>query len=247
MNKQVVDFFSNNSNVCDRLAKGYSRQLFESIQKTNCNIENIFELLFQLNPNTKSYARISKRLRTFEGVIKSGVSKQKQPLLQILFRTCFVSETFKGSEKVFDEETISYTRLDAQLKHNSILFTAQRVFFSLHAIQRLIQRSNLNFRKPRALEQALNAEGLVCLAALKDDSYFGSETNSYVRSKNFLGAWPTEVTMSHFDAGWPRTPGEDQRKFQTLSVRSFISPDEMTPQVYLLWKNDPRFSFLQSV
>ena len=64
MNRNVVNFSTRNSTVGDRLARGYGSQLIERQKERNCNIEKVFKLLFNLNPNKKAYFRTKKSWKT---------------------------------------------------------------------------------------------------------------------------------------------------------------------------------------
>ena len=243
MNTDIVNFSTRSSAVGDRLAKGYSNQLFERQKERSCNIEKVFKLLFNLNPNKKSYSRTRKKLENLNGVIKCGVSREEIPTLQIVFRSCFLSKIVQEDMGYFDERAISYTRLDAWPSGGEVAVCASRVFFSIHALQRFIQRTEVDYRN--GLENAVDLEGLNCVNALRGDYLLGSDTYAYVASNNFIGAWPAEVSQSSTETGWPQPSSGDQSKIKTLSIRTFISPDEMSPQVYLQWKDDPTCKFLQ--
>jgi hypothetical protein len=244
MNRNVVNFSTRNSTVGDRLARGYGSQLIERQKEKNCNIEEVFKLLFNLNPNRKSYFRTKKKLENLNGVVKCGMSKEEVPTLQIVFRSYFLSKIIQEDMGSFEERVISFTRLDAWSSGSEVAVCACRVFFSIHALQRFIQRTNIDYRD--GLENAVDLEGLNCVNALKRGDLLGSDTYSYAASNKFIGAWPGEVSQSLKETGWPQPSSGDHSKIKTLSIRTFLSPDEMSPQVYLQWKDDPNCNFLQS-
>tara|TARA_B100000780_G_C21000503_1_gene400312 strand:- start:110 stop:847 length:738 start_codon:yes stop_codon:yes gene_type:complete len=244
MKSTIVNLETKNSTIGDRLAIGYSRQLFEKIAVRSCDIKRVFKLLFNLNPNKKSYSRTRRKLEKLNGVIKCGLSKERIPRLQIVLRSCLISKTVQEDTELFDEQVVSYTRLDTWFGNGRLAFCACRVLFSIHALQRFIQRTSIDYKNQ--LERSVDLEGITCLSALVDDTLLGSDTNAYAPSNKFIGAWPAEVTQSEAENGWPDTSAGDLPKIRTLSVRTFFSPDEMSPQVYLQWNGDPRCNFLQT-
>ena len=243
MNRAVVNLATRKSAIGSRLARGYSLQIFENSERNGCDIEGIFKLLFNLNPNKKSYSRCKNKLEKIAGVIKCGISNDETPKLQIIFRSCFLSKTIHEGGDCFDEQVVSYTRLDVWPHDGQVSVSSYRALFSIHALQRFIQRTDVDYRDK--LETAVNLEGIACLSALSGNYLLGSDTNAYAPSIKFMGAWAVEVTRGEAEIGWPNTSSGDRPEVRILSVSTFLSPDEMSPQVYLQWNGDPRCNFLQ--
>ena len=213
-----------------RLAKGYARQQFEHILKNSVSLPEVLDQIHSIRPNKKSLQRVANRIRRSKGIISVGYSTKSKLSLQVFSRSAFTLKHLHENNELFDEDAIAFTRIDVEVDKRGFSTSSYRALFSLHSIQRLIERAKFNISK--SLGDVVKNEGLCVLTKLKKDDVFGYGERMYLRSNNFSGVWAGEVTLSSENMGGKM----EMMNFKTFNNRTFLSQDEMSPEIFIQWK-----------
>ena len=113
-----------------------------------------------------------------------------------------------------------------------------------HALVRFVTRTNTSLNA--ALLETLDREAVASLTQLSNNSLKGNDLESYPIAKQFDGLWPSEIVETTGEDGWPKDKQGSTPKIRTLRVRTFLSPEEMSGGIYLIWKGDPKLSYSKS-
>ena len=240
----IVPNFTTSQSLRHSLARGLATQAFYIAKKNGANLERLFKSAFELNPNIKSHARIAKRIKSENGVVSSTVCSKDGLGLRVIFRGGLIAKTYSNDQEIFEEQSVVYTMINLRHMKNGIEINALRVIYSKHALVRFVTRTNTSLNA--TLLETLDREAVASLTQLSNNSLKGNDLESYPIAKQFDGLWPSEIVETTGEDGWPKDKHGSTPKIRTLRVRTFLSPEEMSGGIYLIWKGDPKLSYSKS-
>jgi hypothetical protein len=226
------------------LKRGRAREAFGHAATTDADMAAIVRLGAELRPNPRSLDRVAQRLARLPGVVR--VSRGTDGGLVVLARCTRQVVTRTEGVAVFTEEALLYTRVDIMFLCHSPHFGLLRASFCLHALERLVERSQVPLDCP--LLPLMDAEAGRLLRRLRsgelivdaDDQFVpgGSERN---RDPAIVGVWAGALDKTELESGWGLIP-TGTSEVSVFSVRTFLGPDQMRPALWLKWNGDPALS-----
>lgn len=217
------------------MKRGLARQAIASAQQTTPDVLGLIQMAGRFRPNEKSMARLAVRLQSRSGVIR--VSKPPGgKVLTIVLRAVRDIEAQVEGEKVFQETGLIYLRATVRLTAIGVAFNLSAVSFCCHAMERLVERSKFSFDTP--LLKQIDEEALTVFRAWdRAASIVDCQDEFYPSASN--GVWAGGHDEMELDPDWQLVGGRG--KMSIFSARTFLSPEEMRPTLYLRWKDDPTY------
>ncbi len=219
------------------LKRGLARQAVLHGARAEADVAKITALCSDLRPNPKAIARHLDRLRRMPGVVRAVPGRGE---LTLVLRHVRDMVSRAEGEEMFSETTLFYTRLTARPGRNGVGFTLARTSFSLHAMERLVERSSVALDRP--LLPALDTEAAAALAALARSEVMEEAGNHYLRARA-AGLWAGSLDLSALEPDWGLSFGAPEGRIVVLSVRTFLGPDEMRPTLWCRWQGDPALTY----
>ncbi|WP_096787628.1 hypothetical protein [Rhodobacter sp. CZR27] len=195
----------------------------------------VFALLRQVAPNRRAMERGVLRLRRLPGLVLAGIAGDR---LVIVLRNSCAMETRSEGMDVFAEDALIYTRLTVEPGRARMQSWINRARFSLHALERLVERSTCALGSD--FLGVVDGEAAALLKRCLAGGMIEHDGDSYLRAKE-EGVWAGSLDLTLPEADWGVLT-QPEARVPTFSVRTFLEPDEMKPCVWLRWQDDPRLS-----
>jgi hypothetical protein len=173
------------------LKRGFAREAANRAGRSEADHAAIFHMLRQAAPNRRSIDRTVLRLRGMPGVVRAGVSDDR--VLVILRNRCTLT-TRAGGVDAFSEDALLYSRVSVGISKRGMNSMINRASFSLHALERLIERSQCPISD--AFHAAVDAEAVNLLRQLAHGSILKHTDDSFVRARH-PGVWAGSLDVSH--------------------------------------------------
>ncbi len=215
------------------LKRGLARQALSDAGKTAPDVPLLFRMAAVLRPNRKGLERLAARIKDRPGVCRAALTKDGKALTFITRARRDVRAQVEG-EQLFNETGLIYLRSEVGMIGSSIGFRLSAVSFCEHALERLVERSDLPLDRPllpqvddeaRAIFRGWDRNARI----IEDgDEFYSAETP---------GLWAGGHDELAIEADWNifKTCGS----VPIFSARTFLSPSKMRPTVWLRWKDDP--------
>ena len=213
------------------LKRGLARQAVATARKTQADHLMVFADINRLGPSRRAMERSILRLRKAKGVVSAGLAESSMVL--ILRNACILLTRADGVD-AFQEDGLIYTRIVVTVAKGRLTTLINRASFSLHALERFVERSDCGLGADYVA--FVDTEAKTLLRSAMNEDIIEHNDDSYVRARA-EGVWAgsPDWTVPEPDWGFARTdPG-----VPTFSARTFLSPDAMKPEVWLRWKADP--------
>jgi hypothetical protein len=140
---------------------------------------------------------------------------------------------------VFTEDALIYTRVAVLPEKQKVITWINRANFSLHALERFVERSGCALGL--GVVDAIDAEAETLLRSVIQGCLFAQDGDDYLRARE-AGVWAGSQDVTSAEQGWRFE--QEEALIPTFSARTFLSPDEMRPDVWLRWQDDPRLSMV---
>lgn len=208
------------------LKRGLARQALAEADRDSADLPMLFQLAAGLRPNPKGLNRMATRLRAQPGVARVALTACRKSL-GFTARAVRQVEARVQGETAFQETGLIYVRARADWMGSRFGFRVSAVSFCAHALERLVERSDIPLT---TLLPAVDAEAQAIFRGWD------------------RGARIQEQGDEYYPAGTPGVwaGGHDGLRLQSdlgtipvFSARTFLSPAEMRPTLYLRWKDDP--------
>jgi hypothetical protein len=186
-----------------------------------------------LAPNRKALERCCQRLARLRGVVRAALSGEE---VVLVLRNRREVVTRAEATDLFAETALIYTRLSIRPARGGTAYRLMRASFCLHALERLVERSRLPLDRP--LLPALDAEAVRMLVRLSKGQGIEDEGDTFIPAL-VPGVWAGSLDRSALEEDWGLIFDSPQAVVPVCSVRTFLSPEEMRPTVWLKWKDDP--------
>lgn len=218
------------------LKRGLAREAVARARGGEANHSHLFAALRQAAPNRRALERTVLRLRRMPGIVRAGISGGC--LVVVVRNTCTMVTRTEGVE-LFTEEALIYSRMTIGWNKGSMNSWITRASFSLHALERLVERSGCAMG--RDFLGAIDAEAAVLLKHMLDGEIIEHDEDSYLGAKE-KGVWAGSVDFTPPEPVWGAVQAD--ARVPTFSARTFLGPDEMKPCVWLRWQDDPRLALV---
>lgn len=220
------------------MKRGLARHAITSAQQTPPDVIGLIRMAATFRPNEKSVDRLASRLQRRAGVIR--VSKPPEgKALSIVLRAVRDIDAQVDGEKVFQETGLIYLRAKVRLTATGIAFNLSAVSFCCHALERLVERSKFSFNT--SLLTQVDAEALTIFRAWDRAARIVDCQDEFYPSASY-GVWAGGHDEMELDPDWQLVGCRG--KLPIFSARTFLSPAEMRPTLYLRWKDDPAYQVL---
>ncbi|WP_347268606.1 hypothetical protein [Paracoccus sp. (in: a-proteobacteria)] len=230
----VDNRFTTSRHARSSLKRGRAREALRDAAGRDADLPAIFGQLREMHPNRKALERAARRLGKQPGVVRVALN---QAGLTVMARNVRQATNVKESVELFSEDVILYTTIRIEFRGGFTCYHIGRASFCLHALERLIERSAVPVNRP--LLPALDAEFIATVRSFRADAMIADDGEHFLRGVQ-EGLWAGGIDEIAPEAGWP----EGCSKVPIFSVRTFLSPEEMRPTLWLRWKNDASLRML---
>lgn len=224
------DHLTRSHSVRASLKRGLAKQVVRAALRTDADLSRLFRDTVLLRPNRRSAERLARRTGKRQGVVSTAIAASG--------RMVFVARNVRhvsnrvDCEEVFEETALIYTRASLRASGGTVLYRICRASFCLHAIERFIERSSCAI--DAGLLSRLDAEAVGLLKSLNRTHIICHDGDSYL-SADAEGVWAGSVDESGLEPDWCLDGSAPVAMF---SVRTFLGPDQMKPEVWLKWNGD---------
>jgi len=135
---------------------------------------------------------------------------------------------------MFREESVLYILMKIELRAGRVSFGFCAIGFCLHAIERLVERSDLPLEP---VLPALDAEALAAFGKLALEAVIEDRAEHFLRAST-PGVWAVSPDRMALDPDW-RLQSPTGTGIPLYSMRTFLGPNEMRPTLWLRWRDDP--------
>jgi hypothetical protein len=229
MGMAYVDFSKSSTRLSFK--RGLARQAIT--HAPDADGTKIFGQLADLRRNRKSQDRFAERLQRQPGVVRLAQSEMG---MVFILRNQRQMITRVDDTDVFAEETLFYTRVTVRMTRNASSYHVSRASLTLHAIERLVERSTISLDRP--LLEAVDAEAMTMLRNMAKARLIEDGDDHYAAALQ-SGVWAGRVDHSGLEPEWGLLLRDPDSRVPVFSARTFLSPKEMRPTVWLRWNADP--------
>jgi hypothetical protein len=215
------------------LKRGLARQAIAMADRDTPDMAGLFQVAAGLRPNAKAVERLGLQLQRRSGVVRVSKARDGKALTFITRAVRAVEARVEG-QTVFQETGLIYLRATVGMTGPHLGFRLSAVSFCTHALERLVERSDVNLQT--ALLPQVDAEaqaifrGWELAARIMDagDEYYPAATP---------GLWAGGHDEMALDPNWNLFNGCGH--LPIFSARTFLSEAEMRPTLWLRWQDDP--------
>lgn len=209
------------------LARGYARQTLEIASQQSADAAKILNQLHDLAPNKKNRGRTVARLRKHRGVISAVTSTGG---VRMVLRST-LDVTVCGDEVgAYTEPRISWMQVYARSGRGNVGFNLACIQVSLHAIQRRLERSDLDRNDALA---RLDHSMMRAFKWLEAHDPLDDSRGEYLPMQH--GVWAGRTEQTSIDQNWGAAFRNAASPLRLFSIRTYLSEDEMRPLVWLDW------------
>lgn len=215
------------------LKKGLARQAITIAERTTPDMPGLFRMAAGFRPNAKAVERLALRLERRPGVARVVMARDRKSLTFVTRAVRAVEARVEG-ETVFQETGLIYLRVTVGRQGARFGFYLTAVSFCAHALERLVERSNIDLQT--ALLPQVDAEAQAIFRGWDRASLIRDADDEYY-SATTPGLWAGGHDEMALDPDWNLS--HDGGRMPIFSARTFLSEAQMRPTVWLRWKDDP--------
>lgn len=227
--------FAYSPSIRASLKRGLARAAFAQAAGDDPDLGRLVAATRGLHPNRKALERSQTRLARIPGVVKASLAADGGGLVLVL-RNLREATIQAQSTDLFLETALFYTRLSIRPGRGGTGFRLMRLSFCLHALERLVERSALPLDRP--LLPDVDAEAISLLRRLWQGKGIEDDADIYFGALQ-QGVWAGSLDRSALEDDWNLAFDRPDDRLPVFSIRTFLSPEEMRPTVWLKWKDDP--------
>ena len=216
------------------LKRGYARQAIDIADRTPPDLSGLFRIATSLRPNAKALERTGRRIKGRPGVVRVCVSPGDKAV-KFIARTVQNVESRSDGETIFHETGLIYLRARVALTLGSVGIHLSAVSFCRHALERLIERTDLPLAE--GLLPQVDAEAEAIFRGWERGSGFDDAGDAYHMAVA-PGVWAGACDEMALSPEWGLV-ARGASAVPVFSARTFLSEAEMRPTVWLRWKDDP--------
>lgn len=215
------------------LKRGLARQAIGMAERSPADMAVLIRTASELRPNAKSAQRLAARIAGRAGVVRAALTRDRKGLTFIA-RTVRDVEAQVSGETAFHETGLIYLRVQVGLAAGRMGFQLSAVSFCRHALERLVERSDLPL--DAALLPQVDAEAVTIFRGWEHAARIAEAGDDYYPAA-YPGVWAGGHDLMALDPDWSLRNASGH--LPVFSARTFLSPAEMRPTVWLRWKADP--------
>lgn len=215
------------------LKRGLARQAIAMAERSAPNMPGLIRMAAGLHPNAKAVERLANRIQGRPGVARVARTRGGKGLT-IVMRAVRAVEMRVEGDTAFRETGLIYLRARVGLTGPSLGIHLSAVSFCSHALERLVERSDL--RLDTALLPQVDAEALAIFRGWDREALIADAGDEYYPA-NTLGVWAGGHDAMAVDPEWQLFNASG--RLPIFSARTFLSSAEMRSTVWLRWTNDP--------
>lgn len=215
------------------LKRGLARQAITMAERSVADVPGLIRMASDLRPNAKSAERLAERIARRSGVARVALTPDRKGLTFVLRSVRDVEARVTG-ETAFHETGLIYLRVRVGLVGRKLGFHLSAASFCRHALERLVERSDIPL--DAALLPRVDAEALAIFRGWDRAARIEEAGDEYYPAAT-PGVWAGGHDEMALDPDWNLTNGCGM--LPVFSARTFLSPTEMRPTVWLRWKDDP--------
>ena len=215
------------------LKRGLARKTVATAARVTPDLPGLFAIAAQMRPNRKAMTRLGLRLKARPGVIRVAMAPDATALT---FTTRAVREVEARVEgnAAFRETGVIYLRARLSVADQRVGFGLSAVSFSLHALERLIERSDIPLHAP--ILTHLDTEAQAIFRSWDRDALIEEMGDEYHRAAQ-PGLWAGGHDLMALDPDWRLVNGCGQ--LPIFSARTYLTEAQMRPTLWLRWTDDP--------
>lgn len=210
------------------LKRGYAREAISRASPTAANVPYIFAKIRESGPSIKARMRLAKQLKKIPGVIASSYSTSG--CIRVVYKEVAVMRTRHEDEELFEEDVLLYSNVFSSITRSTRSLHIARVSLNYHSLERLIERSNCEIGP--GFPQLVDLEANHIFRELVRETTITHNEDEFIRSR-YSGVWAGSMDASPPDPEW--FTEDANKKAPIFSIRTFLSPDEMHPYVWMKW------------
>lgn len=215
------------------LKRGLARQAIAMADRTAPDMPGLIRLAAGLRPNAKAVERVAGRLHGRPGVVRVARTRDGKGLTLVMRAVRSIEARVDG-ETLFHEIGLMYLRAKVGLIGSSLGFELSAVSFCGHALERLVERSDLDLHT--SLLPQVDAEALAILRGWDRGALIVDDGDEYYPAAT-PGVWAGGHDEMALDPAWQLVNACG--RLPVFSARTFLSAAEMRPTLYLRWTDDP--------
>lgn len=215
------------------LKRGLARQAIATAERSPPDLAGLFDMASTLRPNPKGVERLAARLAACPGVARVAVARDRKALTFTARAVREVEARVEGAT-AFHETGLIYLRARVSRQGLGIGFDLSAVSFCRHALERLVERSDVRLDAP--LLSQVDAEAQAIFRGWDRAARITDADDDYY-SAGVAGLWAGGHDEMAIDRDWQLISTCD--RLPIFSARTFLSAAEMRPTVWLRWTNDP--------
>ncbi|ADE85043.1 hypothetical protein [Rhodobacter capsulatus] len=216
------------------LKRGLARQALSEAGAVPIDMARLIALASDFRPNRKALDRLGGRIGRLPGVVRVRLCPDPLRLVVVTRAPHGVVTCHAGVEQ-FREESLLYVRMEVGIEAGRVMFGFTALSYCLHAIERLVERTDLPLHQP--LLPVLDAEACAGFADLMAGREL-TEAEATFLPAQAEGVWVVSSDWMAFDTDWGLTCLEP-RGIPMHSIRTFLAPEQMRPTLWLRWRDNP--------
>jgi len=216
------------------LKRGLARQAIAIAERTAPDLPGLWRMAAGLRPNAKALQRLASRIKGHRGVTRVALARDGRGLA-LTARAVRQVEARAEGQTVFHETGLIYLRAQVALARGVTTIRLCAVSFCGHALERLVERSDLPLEA--ALLPRVDAEAQAIFRGWERSALILDEGDEYYPAAT-PGVWAGGHDEMAPDPDWNLIP-DGAPMLPMFSARTFLSPDQMRPAVWLRWRDDP--------
>ena len=217
------------------LKRGLAREALRHAGLAEADMRAIFEVARQVRPNAKSVERVAGRLGGLSGMVRVARRTDGGGLTLVL-RNLRHLVNRAGAQKLFGETALVYTRVQVVQTRYGLGFDLLRASFCRHALERLVERSDVALNRP--LLATVDAEAGALLRQFSRGRLIEDAGNRLIAGVA-KGVWAGGVDDTGLEEDWGLAFSDPASRIAVFFARTFLSPEEMRPTLWAKWQDDP--------
>lgn len=225
--------FAGSRSLRQSLKRGLARAALATADASAPDLPALFRMAAGLRPNPKGLERLAGRLRVQPGVCRVALTREGTAL-SFVTRSLHEVSIRAGGVPIFREPGLIYLRAQVGRIGPGIGFRLSAVGFCGHALERLVERSDLALDRP--LLPQVDDEALAIFRGLDRAARIVEQGDEFYPARQ-PGLWAGGHDELALAPEWGLVNGCGS--VPIFSARTFLSASEMRPTLWLRWRDDP--------
>lgn len=217
------------------LKHGLACEAIRHAGRHDADMPAIFDAARHLRPNRKSVERLAGRLAQVPGVVRLARSPGDSGLVVVLRNQRHLVHRIDALD-LFEETAVVYTRVRIVSGRLGVGFDLMRASFCLHALERLVERSDVALNRP--LLASVDAEATGLLWQMARGRVIADAGDRLIQAVT-PGVWAGGIDETRLEDDWSLTLSDPAARIAVFSARTFLGPGQMRRAIWAKWHADP--------